>query len=89
MPSDNLIWEHETVQFREAHHIDHFSAQVYCLPVMRRREYRRIVMLLLLPIGFLLFFTVGEVLSGDLSGLGHLLQLAPFLVLFVLIARWH
>lgn len=36
---------------------------------------------LLIPTGFLLLFTLGEVFSGELSGLSHLLQLAPLIFL--------
>ena len=41
------------------------------------------LMLLLIPIILLLMFTVGETLSGDLSGLGHLIQLAPLVILAI------
>jgi hypothetical protein len=40
--------------------------------------------LLLIPLGFLLLFTVGEIFSGDLSGLSHLIQAAPVLFLIIL-----
>ena len=40
--------------------------------------------LLIIPIGFLMTFLFGEVFSGDISGLSHLLQLAPlFALLFI------
>ncbi|MBU2036161.1 MAG: hypothetical protein ABH819_03750 [Patescibacteria group bacterium] len=37
--------------------------------------------LLFIPLGFLLLFTVGEVFSGDISGLSHLIQMAPIILL--------
>lgn len=40
--------------------------------------------ILLIPIAFLMLFTVGELASGDLSGASHLLQLLPILILVVL-----
>jgi hypothetical protein len=40
--------------------------------------------LLLIPLGFLLLFTVGEIFSGDLSGLSHLIQAAPLLLIIFL-----
>jgi predicted membrane protein len=41
--------------------------------------------LLSIPLGFLLLFTLGEVFSGDWSGLSHLIQAAP-LILLILVA---
>jgi hypothetical protein len=38
---------------------------------------------LLIPIALLLLFTVAETVGGDISGLGHLIMLAPLLVLAV------
>ncbi len=40
--------------------------------------------LLLIPLGILLLFTFGEVFSGDISGLSHLIQAAPLLLLLFL-----
>jgi hypothetical protein len=40
--------------------------------------------LLLIPLSFLLLFTFGEVFSGDISGLSHLFQAAPLVLLIVL-----
>ena len=40
--------------------------------------------LLAIPMGFLLLFTLGEVFSGDLSGLSHLLQITPIVFLLIL-----
>lgn len=42
------------------------------------------ISLLSLTLGFLLLFTIGEVLSGDISGLSHLLQIVPILLLLIL-----
>jgi hypothetical protein len=42
------------------------------------------ISLLFLPLGFLLLFMFGEVFSGDLSGLSHLVQAAPLLLLIFL-----
>lgn len=39
--------------------------------------------ILLLPIALLLLFTIGETVSGDISGLGHLIQAAPLIVLAI------
>lgn len=36
---------------------------------------------LLIPLCFLLLFTVGEIFSGDLSGLSHLVQAIPILLI--------
>jgi hypothetical protein len=41
--------------------------------------------MLLIPLFILFLFTFGEVFSGDLSGLGHLIQAAP-LVLIIFLA---
>jgi hypothetical protein len=38
---------------------------------------------LLIPIALLLLFTVAETVGGDLSGLGHLIMLAPLLILAI------
>lgn len=37
--------------------------------------------LLMVPLGFLLMFTFGEVFSGDFSGLSHLIQALPIALL--------
>lgn len=39
------------------------------------------LLILVLPIGFLLLFTFGEVFGGDISGLSHLVQAAPLIIL--------
>jgi hypothetical protein len=44
-----------------------------------------LTVLLSLPALFFLFFMFGEILGGDISGLGHLLQAAPFLFLIFLV----
>lgn len=36
------------------------------------------------PIIFLLIFLVGETVGGDISGLGHLVQLLPILILLII-----
>ena len=38
---------------------------------------------LLIPITFLLLFTVAETIGGDISGLGHLIQAAPLIMLAI------
>jgi hypothetical protein len=38
---------------------------------------------LLIPIALLLLFTIAETVGGDLSGLGHLIMLAPLVALAV------
>jgi hypothetical protein len=43
--------------------------------------------LLLIPLAFLLFFTFGEVFSGDISGLSHLIQAAPLVLLMLLASK--
>ena len=40
--------------------------------------------LLVIPLCFFLLFTVGEVLSGDISGFAHLIQAVPVLLLIFL-----
>ncbi|MGD9129250.1 MAG: hypothetical protein PVJ09_02070 [Candidatus Woesebacteria bacterium] len=42
------------------------------------------VALLFIPLSLLLFFTFGEVFSGDLSGLSHLIQAATIIFLIFL-----
>jgi hypothetical protein len=42
----------------------------------------------LLPIAFLLLFAMGESAGGDLSGLGHLVQMAPLAILAGVAWRW-
>lgn len=41
------------------------------------------LVILLFPIAFLLLFTIAETVSGDISGLGHLIQLAPLVILAI------
>lgn len=41
------------------------------------------LILLLIPIAFLLLFTIAETVGGDISGLGHLIQLAPLVILAI------
>lgn len=41
---------------------------------------------LFIPIGFLLLFLTGEVLSGDISGFSHLAQALP--IVFLAILSW-
>jgi len=41
------------------------------------------LILLLIPIALLLMLTVGETVGGDISGLGHLIQLAPLVILAI------
>lgn len=43
--------------------------------------------LLLIPLAFFLTFAIGEVLSGDMSGLSHLLQATPLVILIVLASK--
>ena len=38
---------------------------------------------LLIPIALLLMLTVGETVRGDLSGLAHLIMLAPLVILAI------
>ena len=38
---------------------------------------------LLIPIAILLLFTIAETVGGDISGLGHLIQLAPLVILAI------
>ncbi len=54
--------------------------KIFAPQIARRIAYG----ILSIPAGFLLLFTFGEVLSGDLSGLSHLAQLVPIVVLAVL-----
>lgn len=37
--------------------------------------------ILIVPVGFLSLFLFGEVLSGDMSGLGHLFQILPLILI--------
>lgn len=46
------------------------------------------ISLLIIPIVFLSLFLFGEVLSGDISGLSHLLQIIPFFILVYISWRW-
>lgn len=43
--------------------------------------------LLLIPLGFLLLFTFGEVFAGDISGLSHLIQAAPLMLVIFLASK--
>lgn len=43
--------------------------------------------LLLIPLGFFLMFTFGEIFSGDMSGLSHLIQAVPVALLMFLAAK--
>jgi hypothetical protein len=44
--------------------------------------------LLVVPVGFFCLFAVGEAASGDLSGLSHLLQALPIVLLGAAALRW-
>jgi hypothetical protein len=44
--------------------------------------------LLVVPLGFLAMFMVGETVGGDVSGLSHGLQALPLLVLAAVAWRW-
>lgn len=56
---------------------------------MKNKKYAvGLIVLLSLPALFFLVFMFGEVLGGDIGGLGHLLQASPFLVLIFLVWRW-
>lgn len=46
------------------------------------------IALLLVPVAILVLFTVGETAGGDVSGLQHVLQAAPLLVLIAVAWRW-
>ena len=41
------------------------------------------LVILLYPIALLLLFTIAETVGGDISGLGHLIQLAPLVILAI------
>lgn len=41
------------------------------------------LVILLIPIAILLLFTIAETVGGDISGLGHLIQLAPLVILAI------
>ncbi len=41
------------------------------------------LVILLFPIALLLLFTIAETVSGDISGLGHLIQAAPLIILAI------
>jgi hypothetical protein len=56
---------------------------------MKNRKFAiALTVLLSLPTLFFLLFMFGEVLGGDLSGFGHLLQAAPFILLIILVWKW-
>jgi len=42
---------------------------------------------LTIPFGFLLVFTFGELFSGDIAGLSHLIQALPLAILIVLASK--
>lgn len=44
-----------------------------------------LTVILAIPGAFFLLFMFGEVLGGDISGFGHLVQALPFIVLIILI----
>lgn len=44
-----------------------------------------LTVLFAIPAAFFLFFMFGEVIGGDLSGLTHLLQVLPFIILIILV----
>jgi ABC-type transport system involved in cytochrome c biogenesis permease subunit len=46
------------------------------------------LILLLVPLGFLALFAVGEVADGDVSGLSHVVQALPLVLLAVVAWRW-
>jgi hypothetical protein len=46
------------------------------------------IALLLVPVAILVVFTVGETVGGDVSGLQHLLQAAPLVLLVAVAWRW-
>lgn len=46
------------------------------------------IALLLVPVAILVLFTVGETSGGDVSGLQHLLQATPLILLIALAWRW-
>ena len=49
---------------------------------MTQKALKRVaIALLIIPLGILLLFTFGEVFSGDISGLQHLIQAIPLLLL--------
>ena len=48
---------------------------------MKKKALKKVAIgLLLIPLVVLLLFTFGEVFSGDVSGLSHLIQAAPLLL---------
>lgn len=52
---------------------------------MSRKIYKSVgIGLLLIPLGVLLLFLFGEVFSGEISGLSHLVQAVPLLLLLFL-----
>jgi hypothetical protein len=46
------------------------------------------LVLLIIPVGFFCLFAVGEAASGDLSGLSHLVQALPLVLLALAGLRW-
>jgi len=56
---------------------------------MKRKSIAAILIVLLsLPTLFFLIFMFGEIFGGDLSGFGHLVQAAPFLLLIFIVYQW-
>ncbi|MFC1625889.1 hypothetical protein ACFL1Q_02525 [Patescibacteria group bacterium] len=55
---------------------------------MHKTSFNKTAMfLLIIPLGFLALFTVGELFSGDISGLSHLIQAAPIIFLIYLSSK--
>lgn len=52
---------------------------------MTGKNYKKVALgLLLFPLSFFLLFLFGEIFSGDISGLSHLLQIIPLaIIIFV------
>lgn len=45
------------------------------------------ITLTVIPLAILLLFTLGEVTSGDISGLSHLFQALPLVIIFYLAVK--
>lgn len=55
----------------------------------RKDLYRKIGLgLLVIPVGFISLFLVGELIGGDITGLGHLIQLIPLIILWLLARKF-
>jgi hypothetical protein len=50
-------------------------------PTINTKLKRLGLLFLLIPLGILFLFLFGEVIGGDISGLGHLIQIIPLLLL--------